>query len=305
MTTRELLEYYSKLLIRQYLGKARAYATIQALVRPTLMAQTTVETVSFSLVATGGNFTLSYNGVASASIAWNDSAATIQTKLRAITGLGSITVAGSIASKLLTITFTGVEAPALLLAVGTNTLVASTNSVAISIAETDLTLPLIVQNAFDVTSAMGVQLDIIGKYVGVVRTINTFSGPVTLDDSDFRNLIRLKIFTNNAGSSLYVIQQLISIYFPGQILVFDFKNMRIAYFLAVGSLDLAQAVVVQGLLPKPMGVQLSSVIYNNIINAFFGFRTYAGPAVNASPFNNYTTYTMTWPWLSYANAIVA
>jgi len=58
-----------------------------------------VQTLAFSAVAASGTFTISYNGNTSAAINWNDSAATIQTNARAVAGLGSVVVTGSIASQ--------------------------------------------------------------------------------------------------------------------------------------------------------------------------------------------------------------
>lgn len=165
-------------------------------------------------------------------------------------------------------------------------------------------LPIDVQNAFAIPTAVGVQLDILGKYVGASRVGHTFNGNVVLDDANYRILIQLSIFTNNAGSSLATIQDLIAMYFPGQILVFDFKTMRLSYFLNIGSQDLVEMIIVQGKLPKPMGVQLSSVIYAPVIDKFFGFRTYELPGVNNTPFNTYSVYDMDSPWLSYKNALV-
>lgn len=170
-------------------------------------------------------------------------------------------------------------------------------------------LILQVQDAFNLVPALGpvaegVQLDVLGKYVGVTRVGNTFTGPIVLDDTDFSILIQLAIFTNNAGSSLATIQQLISIFFPGQILVFDFKDMRLGYFLSIGSKNLVEMIILQGKLPKPMAVQLSSVIYAPVINRFFGFQTYELPPVNNTPFNTYASYDMNSPWLTYADALV-
>lgn len=174
------------------------------------------------------------------------------------------------------------------------------------IPQTDLTqptLPLVVQNSFNLVDAVGVQLDVLGNLVGVTRNGNTLQGPVTLDDSDFSILIRIAIFQNNAGSSLFDIQELIANFFPGQIIVFDYLTMRISYFLSVGSRALVEMLLVQHLLPKPMGVQLSATIYAPIVNAFFGFRTYGAAGVNNSPFNTYDVYNEAWPWLTYADAI--
>lgn len=62
----------------------------------------------FSDIAASGTFILSYNGINTIPINWNDSAATIQTDLRAISGLGSVVVTGSIANQNLMVWMTGV-----------------------------------------------------------------------------------------------------------------------------------------------------------------------------------------------------
>ena len=208
MTTQELIDYYADLLILQYLGKPKAYATIQTLVTPVVMDQ----------------------------------------------------------------------------------------------------LPVDVMNAFDLTGsnvAEGVQLDVLGKYVGASRDGYDFSGPVTLDDADFLSLIQIAITSNSAGSSLATIQEFLHQFFPDQILVFDYQNMQMSYLIssAVGSQTLVQFFVKGGWLPRPMAVAVALVIYGPVINTFFGFRTYLLPAVNSSPFNEYADYQMDRPWLSYSNAV--
>lgn len=84
------------------------------------------QTIAFSVAPTSGTFRLRYNGVDSAAINWNDSAATIQTKLRAVTGLATVVVTGTIASRLLTIACDGVAAPVTALSVSSNLLSPST-----------------------------------------------------------------------------------------------------------------------------------------------------------------------------------
>lgn len=308
MTTQELVNYYANLLILQYVGKPKAYATIQTLITPVLMPQTTVQTLSFSPAPTSGAFVLNFELSPTASINWNDSASTIQGKVRAVSGLGSVVVTGSIASGL-TITFTGVAPVAPLLTVSSNTLVSSGSAVSVTSNETDVALPLAVQNAFNLIGddiAEGVQLDVLGKYAGVTRNGYGFNGdPITLDDSDFLSLIQFAIIKNTSGSSLATIQQLLFQFFPDEILVFDYKNMQMSYLVSssIGSQNLVQLLVNQGLLPKPMAVALAIVIYAPVINTFFGFRTYELPAFNASPFNSYSNYNLNYPWLSYSNAI--
>ncbi len=309
-TTLETQNYYAELLILQYIGKPKAYANIQTVVNPVIMPQVSVQTIVFSLAPTSGAFVLSYNGNPSASIAWNASAGTIQSDLQAISGLSSVTVAGSISSLTLTITFTGVTPPALSLEVDTNTLLATATAVSIVITETDLILPLAVQDAFNLISgsniAVGNQLDVLGKYVGVTRSGLGFTTNITLNDTDFLSLIRMAIVTNSSGSSLQTIQAFIQTFFPSEMLVFDYQTMVMSYFIssAVGSQNLLQLFITEGLLPRPMGVFINVIIYAPIID-FFSFRTYALPAYNAFPFNNYSSYNHSWPFLTYADAISA
>ena len=142
-----------------------------------------------------------------------------------------------------------------------------------------MTLPLTLQNAFNLTGsniAAGKQLDVLGKYAGVFRSGNGFTGPITLNDSDFLQLIQLAIVTNNEGSDLSTIQSLLNRFFPNEIFVFDYRNMRMSYLISstIGSQNLVQLFVTEGLLPRPMGVQLSVTVYAPIINSFFGFITY-------------------------------
>lgn len=167
-------------------------------------------------------------------------------------------------------------------------------------------LPLDVQNGFNLDSAVGAQLDVLGKYIGISRQGYDFSGPVTLDDDSYRQVLKIKIIQNNLGSSLADIQDFMNTFFEGQIFVFDYLGMRIGYYLdtTVGSLQLAEFFIMQGLLPKPMGVQLSATIYGPDLDTFYGFRTYEHEAVNASPMNTYEDYNMNYPWLRYEDALV-
>lgn len=219
MTTQELINYYANLLIIQYIGKPKAYATIQALVKMVVMDQ----------------------------------------------------------------------------------------------------LPLAAQNAFNMDgTAIGVQLDVLGKYVGVTRNgYDLFGNPITLNDADFFTFIKLAIITNSAGSDLNTIQNLLNQFFPGEVFVFDHKDMRMSYLInsTIGSQALVELFITEGKLPKPMGVQLAAPIYASNLK-FFGMVdaqdvsayasqnsvsiTAAANAValadNISPFNDATS-PITGQWL--------
>jgi hypothetical protein len=134
-------------------------------------------------------------------------------------------------------------------------------------------LPLLVQNAFNMDgTAVGVQLDVLGKYAGVTRNGYGLTGqPITLNDADFFTFIKLAILTNSAGSDLGTIQNLLHIFFPGELFVFDHKEMRMSYLInsTIGSQNLVQLFITEGLLPKPMAVQLAAPIYAPALK-FFG-----------------------------------
>lgn len=166
-------------------------------------------------------------------------------------------------------------------------------------------LPFEVQNSYNIDTAIGDQLEIIGQYAGVTRFGTGPFGPITLNDADFRSLIVLAIAKNYSESTLQNIQQILFDFFPGTLYVYNFKRMRMGYMISssIGSLNLVYTFISQGLLPAPMGVQLSSTILYPELNNFFGYRDYAGPNVNAKPYNTYADYNEEWPWVSYSYAI--
>lgn len=308
MNTYDIVQYYKDLLILQYNGKDKAAATIGASVTPFIMPQTTTETIVFSATPASGTFVLSYDGNSTAPINWNDSTAAVQTALQALPGLSTVTVGGSIAAGLLLVTFTGVVPPAQLLVLISSTLEdVSSDPISIMITETDVTMPVAVQDAFNVTApaAVGVQQDVIGKYVGVSRSGEGFTGPIVLGDADFAKLIQMGIIQNSSGSSLYEIVKLLQQFFPGEILVFDSQLMTMDYIIAysVGPQELIQLFITEGLLPRPMAVRIRLVLYVPFFD-LFGFRTYGAPGFHVFPFNTYATYHTDWPWLSYANAFL-
>lgn len=166
-------------------------------------------------------------------------------------------------------------------------------------------LPNSVNDAFDIDSAVGAQLDILGKYVGQTRINYTLTQLVTLSDSDFRLLIKLAIVQNNSGSSLYEIKKLLNDFFQSTVLVFDFKNMLLGYFLDSNATtqDLAEIFIKQNLLPKPCAVGLSSILYLPSIDNLFGFRTYDLAGYNNSGFNTYSSYETDRHWVQYSDVL--
>ena len=166
-------------------------------------------------------------------------------------------------------------------------------------------VPFEARDAFDIVNAKGQQLDVIGKYVGVSRVGKGLARVITLDDIDFRTLIKLVSIKNNAGSSLGTIQDLLYNNFPGLITVSDNQTMQISYVLseAIGTSDLLEMIVVGGFLPRPMGVQISVVIVPSLDTTYFGFRDYSNTVDTVAPFNSYNFYQTDNVWLSYSGVL--
>jgi hypothetical protein len=304
MATIDLVNYYKRLLIIQYTTKPKAEGTVAATITPFLMPQVSVQVIDLRGVPTSGSLVLSYSGMPVPAINFDDTASDIQTKFRTIEGLEYVTVKGQPSSGSFAVTFIGVPPVAPLIEIVSTTL--DTN--APSIAETDVIIPLAIENAFSLDStnpAVGKQLDILGKYAGVSRVGQGFSDVVSLNDADYLSLIKMAVILNSAPSDLATIQNAIFGFFNGQMRVYDFQNMRMSYLIssALGSSELVQLFITQGLLPKPMAVQMATVIYAPDINNFFGFCSYANPyPEDVRPFNTYEDF-QPWPWLSYDSAI--
>lgn len=127
------------------------------------------------------------------------------------------------------------------------------------------------KDKFDLDTAVGDQLDKIGKVCGLPRNRVEF----TLDD-DYRFYLRTKI-ARNTGSAFMVSDQYISIQsvvqygFEGLAYVIDKQNMTLQLYIDP-SLDLAKlALIIElDLLPKPQGVRYS-IINSAVIGGTFGF----------------------------------
>lgn len=307
MATIDQIQYYQNLLILQYISKIRAYATIGATVTPALLPDANIQQLLFSTEPVSGTFEIQYDGVNTGPLNYSDSAGTIQTAVQTLVLNATVTVTGTVAAGL-TFTFSAITSTVELLSVVFNTLVdLNSNTPLPTFTSIGEQLPLEIQGGFNLTTAPlaeGAQLDTLGKYGGVTRSGFGFFGPITLDDSDFLSLILMAVIRNNAGSSLASIQEFLNRFFPSVIFIVDYANMNISYLIStsIGSQDLIQLFVTEGLLPKPMGVGVS-VIAAPVINEFFAFRTYDAPAsVSTTPFNTYDSVDPNSLWVSYSNA---
>lgn len=315
-STRSIIDYYVDLLIMQYVTKPKARGTIALSAEGLVLPQKSVQTISFYMVngqpinpsdpGYFGYYRLGYEGRETDGMYWTSNAAALQAELRTLTLDDGLTVVGDVVNGFI-VTFVNNIISAHVLEVTYNdTYGPGFVDIKMAIAEVDPILPLAIQDAFNILpgskNAIGVQLDILGKYAGVTRNGRGFSTFLTLDDDDFRLLIRAAIATNSLGSSFYEIQQFLYDYFPGQIFAYDYGNMRLGYFIAPGTIssDLLQTFIGQRLLPKPMGVSIYPIIYSITDELLFGFDSYERVNPFASPFNSYENYSQDVTWLNYA-----
>jgi len=87
-----------------------------------VLLQVSQQTLTFSDIAASGAVEITYNANTSASINWNDSTPSIQTKLQAMTGLAQVQVVGTIIGEALTIICYGVYGAGHTFGVTANTL---------------------------------------------------------------------------------------------------------------------------------------------------------------------------------------
>jgi hypothetical protein len=119
-------------------------------------------------------------------------------------------------------------------------------------------------DAFDVDTAIGAQLDAIGKLVGI--------GRFDLPDDKYRVLIKFKILKNNIGTTMKDIDDAIFEYFGNSILVNNNKDMSITYILSDELGSLIPILTSEDLLPAPLGVGVSAITSVDPSKAYFGYK---------------------------------
>jgi hypothetical protein len=129
----------------------------------------------------------------------------------------------------------------------------------------------------DIPIAVGVQLDVIGKYLGLPRT--TF----TADDSDYLLYLRFKIVQNYSNASLKEIDDLFFQFFGTDIFVQDNLDMTIQYYFVTPDIGQVNFIRDNGLAPKPAAVGINQaigiprdpfVVLENQVNGFgYGYLT--------------------------------
>lgn len=149
-------------------------------------------------------------------------------------------------------------------------------------------LLLDVVNGFNLLTAQGKQLDILGKYIGLSRNVKEkvgSPGTVVLTDDDYRLLLQLKLICNTSFSSSSAIRKALYQLFPNDIRYFDPRTMAISYELSTRFNSLLNVIAAEELLPFPMGLGYNVVVVSDLLE-LYGFYGYDG-INNENGFSSY------------------
>lgn len=127
-------------------------------------------------------------------------------------------------------------------------------------------------NGFDIETAEGKQLDILGEYIGVDRFYTDEGKIKTLDDEDYRIILKLKAICNTSNLSHKSLDESLYDFFQNTVRMDSEGNMEMTYFVPKNKTPIILAAIQKEVLPKPMGVRCSYIIEYN--KKFFGFCTY-------------------------------
>ena len=121
--------------------------------------------------------------------------------------------------------------------------------------------------AFDIGSAVGAQLDVLGVIIGQSRQVpfqpSNGVSPI-LDDDTYRLLLRARIAQNHWDGKIdSLISMWKSLFLGGTIAVVDHQNMTVSLTVAGSFTSIATDLILRGyILPRPQGVLYS---YSNAV----------------------------------------
>lgn len=154
----------------------------------------------------------------------------------------------------------------------------------VSLLPDDLIMDVI--NGFDIETAIGKQLDVLGEYIGIDRYYLVDNQAELLSDDDYRLLMKLKAISNTSNLSHKALDDSLYDFFGNTVRMDSDGNMEMTYFVPKDKTPIIQAAIQKEVLPKPMGVRCSYVIEYD--KKFFGFCTYQNQtAVYKTGFRTY------------------
>jgi|WetSurMetagenome_2_1015567.scaffolds.fasta_scaffold29379_2 hypothetical protein len=125
-----------------------------------------------------------------------------------------------------------------------------------------------IRDGFNIDTAVGKQLDVVGQYTGVSRELYS-----SLSDDDYRFLIKIAIVKNTTNGSLKEIDDLFNLFFTDKIIVFDNYDMSITITYDPFIEDIITIAKNNGIIPKPLGVKLTLVRFSDVVNGIWYTQT--------------------------------
>lgn len=111
-----------------------------------------------------------------------------------------------------------------------------------------------VKNGYDIETAVGVQLDVLGKYIGLERDA------FLATDADYRFYLKFRIIQNFSNYSVKEIDDLLFEFFGTNIIMTDNLDMTMRYEFLNPDVDQVNFLVNNNLLPKPAAVGIEANI---------------------------------------------
>lgn len=201
-----------------------------------------------------------------------------------------------------------------------------------------------VDDAFNLDTSIGVQLDILGEYIGLDRRVsvpvsrnyftfddqeflaantygltdytdrqvnygvyfynylNATSGESSLNDDDYRFLLKLKLFLNSSKNTYYEITNALKMFFNDKIVMFDNLDMTITYFISneAYNIFIITTAYLSNLLPKPMGVGIYGIF--TVIDPLnvWSWGNYESSTLATDGFSDYESGQSTAEFLDYS-----
>lgn len=123
------------------------------------------------------------------------------------------------------------------------------------------------RDAFDYPTAVGVQLDLLGKYVGALRHPDS---TLELEDAELRFLIKMKAIKNSTDNSMKSIDDYLWQFFGAVVKAINNEDMTITYQFSTFFIDIMNFAEQTDSLPRPLSVGVILEALNNP-NGDFGY----------------------------------
>lgn len=114
-------------------------------------------------------------------------------------------------------------------------------------------------SAFNLPTAIGKQLRTLGQFIGLPNAFEVNN----LSDTQYRQLLYMKIITNNTNSSEGEIVDALYPIFGSDLIMVSNNQMEITAYVNLPN-ALLELALKYNLIPRPMGVQMNFVNFNNV-----------------------------------------